>query len=143
MKRLLLSCLFVPMLYACGDHDSNGDHLGATDAGISAQTCRVDYAGCMTYVTPDGGPTVDFGGNVGDTYAPKCLRVAKGTTVTFKGDFAAHPLAQGCGTSNVISNGADGTKDITFNEAGTWGYYSRAHGQPTGGGMAGAIRVTE
>ncbi len=142
MRRLFVAVAVLAGLSACGGGETGA---GPTDAGGGggATACAAAYAGCQSYVAPDGGTAVvDFGGTLGNAYAPKCLKVAKGTTVTFNGAFGTHPLAQGCGPAATITNGSGATKAITFDNAGTFGYYCTSHGQSAGSGMAGSIEVT-
>ena len=68
----------------------------------------------------------------------RCAIVKKGQDVTFKGDFAVHPLnASGGQTPNPIST-VDATGKVTFTAAGTFGFQCGFH--PS---MTGAIRVIE
>jgi plastocyanin len=93
------------------------------------------------------GNTIDFGGATGFAYAPNCLQVSAGATVTFNGDFTTHPLdvsaARGTLTGNPITLTNTGTtKSFTFPTPGFYAYYCMFHGFDTGGtGMAGVIWV--
>jgi len=148
MRHTLLAAAALLALTGCGS-DANT----LPDGGV-ATACAAQYAGCQS-LTPataeDAERTIEFGGTAGNTYAPKCLEVKKGQTVTFAGDFQVHPLKSACGTLQgalpevVDSNasGSTGTKSITFDRAGDFGYFCTAHGNPAGGGMAGFIKVVE
>ena len=57
-----------------------------------------DVHGC-TYADAVEATTIDFGGDLGRIYSPKCIRVTSGTVVTFNGTFADHPLVSGAGKS--------------------------------------------
>ena len=88
-----------------------------------------------------------FGGTEGYTYEPACLAVSVGTTVTFAGDFAAHPLMPGrIDAGEVI---ADDTNPLTptaggleakfrMAQTGAFGYFCDRH---VADAMVGAIFV--
>jgi plastocyanin len=81
-------------------------------------------------------------------YAPKCIVVSAGQTVTFRGDFSQHPLAPGSSpsarvtgsTNNPIPRRETTQADvtITFPAAGSFPYFCEYH---YAGGMAGVVRV--
>jgi len=125
---------------ACGTPQAPGPD-GDGDA------CQANFAGCsqLEDLTADSATReVKFGGALANTYAPKCMKVKKGQSVTFDGDFKVHPLAQACGPSETIPNVKEGSSQaITFETAGDFGYFCTAHGNPAGGGMAGRILVVE
>jgi len=83
------------------------------------------------------GTTIMFGGD-SLTYSPKCLKVAVGATVTFKGagamTFADHPLepstSRGTLTGSPIKETmtADNSKSFTFGAKGFFGYFCLYHG---------------
>ncbi len=88
---------------------------------------------------------IAFGGAAGYKYAPPCIKIKSGTTVTFKGDFVTHPLSGGevvGGTPMVdklspikgTTTGASAAFAIT--PAGSYPYFCTAH---YSGGMAGLI----
>jgi plastocyanin len=88
---------------------------------------------------------ISFGGAVGFKYAPKCIVIKSGTTVTFSGDFASHPLAGGVdGTkdpsSPITATNTGMSKDFVIAAGGAYGYYCEFH---QAGGMKGAIFVKE
>jgi plastocyanin len=87
--------------------------------------------------------SIDFGGALGFKYAPACIKVSPGTSVTFNGSFVSHPLAGGQGgvldASSPITLTATGTTaSFTLANAGTYPYYCQAHFSL---GMQGAIFV--
>jgi plastocyanin len=94
------------------------------------------------------GNTIMFGTGGSLTYSPKCLKVAKGGTVTFKGDFTLHPLSasknRGNTTDNPIKTTMSGMSEpFTFSTPGYYAYYCQYHGPSDDGtGMAGVIWVT-
>jgi plastocyanin len=82
-------------------------------------------------------------------YSPACVRVSKGTHVTWAGDFAAHPLQAGrvnpttehatVSTTSPIHQRKSGTRaTFEFSGAGTFGYYCERHYKL---GMKGAVFV--
>jgi len=97
--------------------------------------------------------TIAFGG-VMLVYAPKCLKVTAGATVTFKGmgveTFMDHPLApsgnRGLLTGNPITVTQDAVamKSFTFPTPGFYAYYCMFHDPLDTGGpglMSGVIWV--
>ena len=121
----------------------DGGSTGGCDAGPALGACAAAYAGCSSYVDlTAAGANVVFGGTQGDTYSPACILIRSGQTVTFSGDFTAHPLNESCGPSSVFQEVSQGsTASFTFCATGTYGYYCRNHGTVSGNGMAGAIQV--
>lgn len=132
-------------LTACGD---DGGSTPGTDAATVLR-----YHGCTTFIdrsTPGDTRTVEFGGAVGLAYAPKCLRIRAGQTVTFNGAFSDHPLSRGVAPSRATSNpaapannpivGTAGgtTAAFTFPDAGLFPYYCEAHQDM---GMFGVVEV--
>lgn len=133
----------------CG---SNADCASALcDGGVC-----VDPNGCTpanaTDLTAMSMVTVNFGGGLGNAYAPRCIKVSVGAKVTFSGSFVDHPLQAGRvsagieiptfgGTPFPTSPGSQsvGTSTTyTMNAAGVFPYYCVPHG---GGGMNGAVFV--
>ncbi len=135
---MLLTALLAS-ISACGDDapPASGSALnGCTDALFVDRTAT------------GADRTVTFGtGAAAFAYAPKCITVAAGQSVTFMGDFSVHPIAPGtspaapdAGTAgNPIPRAATGSMtQVTFPTAGTYPYYCVFH---YAGGMAGAVRV--
>jgi plastocyanin len=93
------------------------------------------------------GTSIAFGGtDPGFNYAPKCLKVSAGATVTWNGDFATHPLdkseTRGTLTGNPITMTNTGTTaSFTFPTPGFYGYYCRFHGADDGQFMDGVLWV--
>lgn len=92
---------------------------------------------------PSADRRVGFGTQLGSSavgYAPRCLRIAPGQTVTFVGNFGAHPLAP-TSTPNPIPAKDSGGDDlpVTFPGAGGYPYHCTLHA-PT---MVGAVWVVE
>ncbi len=152
--RLLRGALIVliPCLMACSS-DSEGviDGAPSTDVSVSLinadGSCRVGYAGCTTFTDLRGKTAVDvrFGGDIGEGYSPKCLRVDVGTELIFKGNFPEHPLSGACQPVGAAALPATefGRKIVVEMKArGHFGFYCTEHGfRPEGAEMAGAIIV--
>jgi plastocyanin len=126
----------------CGGDDTSD---GATTTGGDAHLSGPQMNGC-TDADLKSVTEIAFSGT---TYTPNCVKVAKGGTVTWKGDFVSHPLqggaSEGTGTpgtpdsSSPIGSVTMGMeKAITFPASGTFGFYCTVHG---GVGMRGAILV--
>jgi len=78
-------------------------------------------------------------------YVPRCSKIDAGQSVTFSGDFGAHPLVPGLVKGGgmqmgnpipSVSSGNDPV-EVTFPEAGAWGFYCDFH-EPA---MSGAVLV--
>lgn len=113
----------------------------AMDDGPDAGACHTQFAGCATFDEADagdGGALVTFSDFA---YAPKCLRVKVGQTVTFQGDFMRHPLRQACGPVVVFDDMMGTRTSLTPALAGTYGYYCLDHGNTNGDVMSGAVLV--
>ena len=86
--------------------------------------------------------TITFPMGTSFVYSPACVKVKKGTMVTFSGPFASHPLAGGnspptVDTTSPITETKTGTT-ATFNiaNAGNFGFFCEFHQSL---GMKGAI----
>lgn len=101
------------------------------------------------YTAPNAAAVVTFGN--GFSYAPPCIKVKVGQTVTFLGinsTFAAHPIAGGlvdangnkvADPTNPVKPTNSGTQvDVTFGTMGAWGFYCEFH---AAAGMKGAVYV--
>jgi plastocyanin len=116
---------------------------GGTGATFMAMIPCPDEASYST-----SGNTIAFGGtDPGSNYAPKCLKVSAGTTVTFNGDnFAFHNLApstlRGTVTGNPITATTTGaSKAFTFPNPGFYAYFCTFHGSDSAEFMNGVIWV--
>jgi plastocyanin len=122
-----------------GGAGAGGAGAGGAGAGGSGGAA---YAGCTTFDDRTAGGNMTrlvragIGGNL---YAPKCMRVRVGQTVTIEAS-TTHPLSPAAQTGNPITAG---TTNQTFQPAtaGIYGYYCMIHGTPDGSGMAGALEV--
>lgn len=138
---------------ACGGDDGAAIDAPVADAAIDGATIDGPNADASPFVnncTPalavdrrDGAAerVVTF---VGLIYTPGCIRIAAGQTVTFRGDFLAHPLvggilAGGGGSPDpgspitATSTGAEAT--FTFPAAGIYPYYCVTHAADLMGGV--------
>src|SRR5262249_12973329 len=84
--------IIIGMFAALGCGSSNSGSIGL-QAGINGCTSFPDMSG------PSSMRMVNFGGNLGNAYAPQCMGIAVGQQVTFNGAFNAHPLVPGLAPS--------------------------------------------
>ena len=135
MRAFVLSAVLISIA-ACGT---------STTPGGDGDACKENFAGCIELddqTADTAAREVKFGGTLQNNYAPKCMKVKKGQTVTFAGDFKVHPLQQACGANETIPAVSSGdVRTVTFETAGDFGYFCTAHGNPAGSGMAGLIVV--
>jgi plastocyanin len=102
--------------------------------------CVANVNGCTptnaTDLTGVSSTIVTFAnGNL--TYAPKCIKVKVGTTVTLNGNFAAHPTIGGTVVGMTVTPATSGpfvpvtnsgnTKNFVMNAVGTFPYYCQPH----------------
>lgn len=119
--------------------DGGADRVDAASVFMSFAPCKAesDYVSNMTAIA--------FGGALGLVYSPACLKIAPGTTITYSGDFATHPLTPSVTRStpgNPIASTASGTTaSFTFSTPGFYGYFCLQHGDEEGEGMSGVIWV--
>ena len=133
---------------ATGGRDDTTGGAGSTgvagDGGGTPFTAVVPCSMEASYAT---GSSIAFGDSYpGFNYAPKCLKVAAGATVTFNGDFAAHPLSpstnRGMTSGNPITLTNTGTTtSFTFPTGGFYAYTCLFHGADDGQFMDGVIWV--
>ena len=103
--------------------------------GCDSSTAKDETANATVKIT--------FGSDL--KYTPPCIRVKKGTDVTFEGTFSSHPLVGGEATLPPKPDGGSPIKatmagtavTFTMDLAGNYGYYCEYH-VPS---MAGAIFV--
>jgi plastocyanin len=117
---------------------------GAAAGGGFVDTGCPGFASCVTFTdaTAAGASREIQFPNASETYAPDCLRIQAGQTVTFSGAFGSHPLQQECGPAAGVLQASSGNgAAFQLTVPGTYGYYCTQHGSPSGSGMAGAIEV--
>ena len=140
----------------CADTRTDPTHCGACATRCAAGETCVDgacrgggfmaLAPCNALGDYTAGSTIRFGGSVGNAYSPACLTVRVGDTVTWEGGFSGHPRSPSTrGTaSNPITHVSSGTSQaVQFTRAGFFPYFCEFHGDDSGGGMAGVVRVIE
>lgn len=114
---------------------------GACASGMCYEgACVAQVNGCTVATAQDStgqsAVTVTFAnGNL--SYAPKCLKVKVGTSITLMGNFGSHPTIGGVvvnGTLMPASSGpfvpvtsAGSSKTFTMSQAGTFPYYCQPH----------------
>jgi plastocyanin len=141
LSRLTFGILLAATLnVGCGDSGGGGP-TGPDPSFMAVAPCSTEamYTTTGTTVAFPAGPT-DF------NYSPKCLKVTAGSSVTFSGDFAAHPLdpseLRGTTAGNPIMLTNTGTSSsFTFPSAGFYAYYCQFHGADNGQFMDGVIWV--
>ncbi|AKF11097.1 cupredoxin domain-containing protein [Sandaracinus amylolyticus] len=177
MATLAIACA----LAACGDDGAapadasvaidaasvDASHAHGHDAGTGDAATDVDASSDAS--TGDAGPVI-HGCSRGvamdltdresveirfsdesQAYSPACIAVAEGTTVTFLGDFSAHPLRAGRVIAGTPTPDAEGTTPLpttthaggssasfVMSPAGAYGYYCVPHATI---GMVGTIFV--
>jgi len=135
----------------------SGKDTGATDSGKDTSTpdAAVDSGadvdagpqpvnGCTVFVdftaSDAGAPTITGpSGAAPAQYAPNCIKIKAGASVTWNSAFASHPLmASGGDTPNPITTTSTGTtKAFAFPTAGTYGFACQFHPNS----MFGAVMV--
>ncbi|MCC6898474.1 MAG: hypothetical protein IT377_05835 [Polyangiaceae bacterium] len=128
------------------------DAGGATGWECEAQDATADTPICACTIseavdlTASSAVTVQFTGK----YTPRCLKVKVDTTVTWKGNFLAHPLWPSACAGDVADNPIHDVSDfeqtslaITFPKPGFFPYYCPDHASdtPSPNGMCGVVYV--
>jgi plastocyanin len=113
----------------------------APDVAVDAATGLDPCTSATDYVTTP--TTITFGPTF--AYSPRCLTVHAGSSVTWSGDFASHPLmpatSRGTTPSPIMPTSTGTSATVMFPNAGLYPYYCNFHGSPTGAGMAGVVQV--
>jgi plastocyanin len=143
-----MKCTFVflgtLLLVACSNsnpQDDAGSDSGTVDSGGDAAAA---INGCTTFtdMTASGGTITGPSGATPAQYAPNCVQIKVGQSVTWTSDFTDHPLVptSGVGTQpNPITATSTGTTvTIAFPAAGTFAYNCGIHTTI----MLGAVEVT-
>jgi plastocyanin len=118
----------------------NADGTTATAGNENGASPSATLTPSIT-LTPSPTPTpaiINFGGSQGFTYSPAQTTVRVGQTVTWKGDFASHPLESSDSLWTMVNTGTEFSH--TFSAPGTYEYFCKAHGTETSG-MKGQITV--
>ena len=154
-----ISLVFV-LLAACGASSPSGSDAGgavdafaaadtnvaAPDTNAPAFTALAPCAATSDYVDdPTGANVVTFGPAF--AYSPQCIHIPTGDQVTFRGDFATHPLhpsTRGTSGNPIPLTGptpAPAEQLVVFPHAGFYPYYCAVHGADDGTSMAGVVWV--
>lgn len=89
----------------------------------------------------------EFGGAFGNRYAQATITVQPGDTVTFSGDFAAHPIKSARSDLPFGKSGGSGLEEFVepYDKVGVFRYYCEVHGKEVGNnavsGMSGQVIV--
>jgi len=140
---------------AAGSSGASGGAGGTSSGGGTgggSATAFTDFKPCDTasvYTTT--GATIQYGGFVGDNFAfaPNCVKVAVGASVTFAPasagiDFSQHflhPSSRGTVPSPITETTSGTMATFAFPTAGFYPFYCEFHGADDGTGMAGVIWV--
>jgi plastocyanin len=132
--------------YACGGDDSTSG--GGTDAGTKADSggsgsdaaVGENKTKCTSFEDMTSSSTVKVTFPTDTTpaqFSPNCIKIKKGTTVTFEGAFANHNLEKGEGDSNtpIITVRTGTTKSFEFNGIGIFGFQCFFHPDIMFGGI--------
>ncbi len=138
MRTLLFPLVCLGVFSACS---SNDPAPAGTDAGKDTSPPKDSGAAVI-----NGCADTDYKAVKTITWGfgltPACVTVKVGDTVTWNGDFTAHPLDAFSGdTPNPIAGAnataAGGVVAVKFTSAGTFGYHCTIHAS-----LLGAVRVT-
>lgn len=125
---------------AATGNDAGNDVASGSDAGSDAAG---PVNGCTTFtdMTADGGVIVGPASSNPSQYAPNCVHIKAGQSVTWNGDLTDHPLGPFGGDSpNPITSVNTGTTvTYAFPTPGTFGYRCEIHTSL----MFGAVEVTQ
>lgn len=134
---------------AGGSGGSGGSGGGGTGGGTDAGSTFMAVPPCNAQTDYMTGNMITFA--MADAkYVPKCLKVSKGSMVTFSGSFETHPLKpsakRGDKTGNPIMSTMTGSMaSFMFPTAGYFAYFCGVHGfadSGTGLSMDGVVWVT-
>lgn len=132
---------------APSDAHVDSSHDAGPDTGpfVLINGCDNSSFGDASFTAPDASRLITFAFDASPMqYQPPCMRIAVGESVTWQGDFAAHPLQPFNGDPNTpIPTMSIGQVDaslteltVEFPEAGLFGYQCAVHAP-----MIGAIQV--
>jgi plastocyanin len=121
-----------------------GGAAGSAGADAGVLTLCGCTEAAATDLTSQSNVTITF---ISFEYQQPCIKVSAGTSVTWSGSFASHPLVpfSSLGTQpNPIPNNSSGTSaSVTLSSAGGYGYRCGVHGaeSESSGSMCGAVFV--
>lgn len=157
-----LALLCAGWLVACDQSNTGNMAVDMTSSNTQDMTSANDLASAPDMATPNtfnGCDTASFTDRTAAgairtvsfpgaslAYAPKCILIAAGQSVTFSGSFSGHPLRPGVGSNAtagsannpIMVTNAGTTASFTFPTAGTYPYNCQLH---DGSGMNGVVRV--
>lgn len=138
----VLGAMGFAALTACGNGGTAGTGGTTGTGGGSTKVNGCDPTTAADH-TADATTAVVFGGTTGLKYAPACIKIKKGHSVKWTGDFTAHPLSGGLdGAKDAASPITEATtgmsQTITFPATGTFGFFCEVH---FSSGMEGAVFV--
>lgn len=138
VRSIAALALVTAFCAACSDDGSPSPTAPSAATGAPAAqgpAGATSLNGCSTYAE---GNTVSW--SMSAAAPATCLKVKKGGSVTWSGDFGAHPLApKGGDAPNPIAVVTSGSpKSVTFDAVGTFGFVCTVHSS-----MTGAISVVE
>jgi plastocyanin len=134
-----------------GGPTTTGPGLTTTTGPTGTTTTTLDDTphGCSresaTNLEAEMSPAVSF---ESFQYIPRCIVISAGQTITFTGDFSAHPLVGGTAEgafktpdpqSPIGTTSSGSAKPVQFTSAGTYPFYCDMHGLTYA--MAGAVFV--
>ena len=147
-RILSLTVAAVAASAACASSSSPGGGVGTPDAS-TADAASAAVNGCAAadfaasdHTAANDARAISFPSSGAPMqYSPHCMTVKVGQSVTWSGNFLAHPLeAVGGDAGNpiMLTSSSGGSMSVTFPAAGTFGFDCANH--PTL--MLGAVRVT-
>ncbi|HEY1954319.1 MAG TPA: plastocyanin/azurin family copper-binding protein [Polyangiaceae bacterium] len=139
MKKTLWIAI-MSFAIACSSTPSGSD--AGDDSGNPGNDAAAAVNGCTTFTDMTTGTATITGptGVAPAQYAPNCVHVKVGQSVTWNSDFGNHPLAPSGGDTPtpIVATATGTTVSYTFSSAGTFGFHCNFH--PTI--MFGAVQVT-
>jgi len=131
------------LVLACSN--SNPQNDAGSDAAVdTGSDAAAAINGCTTFtdMTADGGVITGPSGAVAAQYAPACIQIKAGQSVTWNSDFTNHPLVPTAGVGTqpnpITATSTGSTVTIAFPSAGTFAYNCGIHSTT----MLGAVEVT-
>lgn len=109
---------------------------------VNFVNCPSNFAACAAWTDatdPGASRTITAVFSGGFQYAPRCLKIRAGQSVTFSMSLASHPLVADCQDHASITNTASGSSAVfSFPYPGYYGFHCAIHGP---GGMSGNLWV--
>jgi len=145
-KPILVASLSLGLIVGCGSNDPDSwNELDQALGGVTTNGCEGSSA-AYTDLRGQSSVTITAGDNAWVDPHNACIGVSKGTTVTWQGDFEAHPLVGGVSattdsTSPITEANASGTDDVAVTldateEIEVYPYFCTQHAATMGGVIA-------